>query len=123
MARNDQSSQPSPIWFRLFAGALLPGLLILIGVHDAVVGENLFVFAGSEFRENVARYALVETAARISGVATIGLGIGFGLRNLAGLLGRQRLWTDRLANPVLVISLLGLLVAHWALPGYVSLAQ
>lgn len=123
MRRRQKSPQQPPLWFRVITGVLLPGLLILIGLHDVIAGQTLFVFGSSEFRDNVARYTLVATAARISGLATIGLGIGFGLRSLASLLRRQSLPTDRFANPLLIISLLLLLLGHWILPGQVSLTK
>ncbi len=103
-------------------GVVLPGLLVAVGLHDLITGETLFIFSSSEFRQNVARYALVESAARISGAAMIGLGIGIGLRNLAGLIGRKQLPSDSLAVPTIIISLLLFLVAHWFLPGYESLS-
>ncbi|TVQ39400.1 MAG: hypothetical protein EA419_10965 [Wenzhouxiangella sp.] len=123
MASERKTNQQAPLWFRIVTGIVLPSVLILIGLHDVIVGQTLFVFSSAEFRENVSRYALVGWAARIGGAGMMGLGVGFGLRSLAGLVGRQRLPTDRLANPILMVSVLLILLGHWFLPGYVSLTK
>lgn len=121
MPRNKRSRQQAPLAFRIAVGGVLPALLILIGLHDVVTGQSLFNFSSAQFTEHIARYTLSEIAARVNGISAMGLGIGLGLRGLGGWLGRRSLPTDRLVAPLIVISVLLFLTAHWFLPGYVSL--